>query len=229
VSTDVKGGSRGGPGHTTAAVSGRQKRAAQGAATRAALLDAARELFGLVGFADTSLDEVVARAHVTKGALYHHFGSKEGLFAAVYEQVQREVSDRVVEQFLLPDPWEALVVGCDLWVDAHGEPSVQRIVLRDARAFLGWQVVRDVENRFGVVPLRGVLRRAVRVGLIEGGSLRPLALMVMGALTEACFYVADADDSREAREEVRTVMQKLLEGLVRTPPEEWRRAQPEPG
>ena len=219
MSTDVKGGSGNGRGRTSAAVSGREKRAAQGAATRAALLDAARELFGSVGFADTSLDEVVARAHVTKGALYHHLGSKEGLFAAVYEQVQREVSDRVVEQFLLPDPWQALVVGCDLWVDAHMEPSVQRIVLRDARAFLGWQVVRDVENRFGVVPLRGVLRRAVRVGLIEGGSLRPLALMVMGALTEACFYVADADDPRAAREEVRALMQKLLEGLARTRPE----------
>jgi AcrR family transcriptional regulator len=223
MSTDVKGGSQ------TATLSGRERRAAQGAATRAVLLRAARELFGSVGFADTSLDEVVAQAQVTKGALYHHFGSKEGLFAAVYEQVQEEVSDRVVEQFLLPDPWEALLVGCDLWIDAHVEPSVQRIVLRDARAVLGWQVVRDVENMFGVVPLRGVLRRAVRVGLIEGGSLRPLALMVMGALTEACFYVADADDRAAAREEVRALMQKLLEGIARTPPDGRRPPNAEPG
>jgi AcrR family transcriptional regulator len=228
MSTDVKGGVAEGGGSSTA-VSGRERRAAQGAATRAALLQAARELFGSVGFADTSLDDVVARAHVTKGALYHHFGSKEGLFAAVYEQVQREVSDRVVEEFLLPDPWEALLVGCDLWIDAHVDPSVQRIVLRDARAVLGWEVVRDVENRYGVVPLRGVLRRAVRVGLIEGGSLRPLALMVMGSLTEACFYVADADDPPAAREEVRTLTQKLLEGIARTPPEGWQRPLPEPG
>jgi AcrR family transcriptional regulator len=226
MSTDVK---RGATVPETVPLSGRERRAAQGAATRAALLEAARELFGSLGFADTSLDDVVARAGVTKGALYHHFGGKEVLFEAVYEQVQREVSDRVVEQFLLPDPWEALLVGCDLWIDAHVEPSVQRIVLRDARAVLGWQVVRDVENRFGVVPLRGVLRRAVRVGLIEGGSLRPLALMVMGALTEACFYVADADDATAAREEVRTLMQKLLRGLSRTPPEGWQRPLPEPG
>ena len=188
-------------------------------ATRRALLDSAAAAFVERGYAEASLDDIARGARLTKGALYHHFGSKEGLFAAVYEQVQREVSDRVVEQFLLPDPWQALVVGCDLWVDAHMEPSVQRIVLRDARAFLGWQVVRDVENRFGVVPLRGVLRRAVRVGLIEGGSLRPLALMVMGALTETCFYVADADDPRVAREEVRALMQKLLDGLARTRPE----------
>jgi AcrR family transcriptional regulator len=231
MSTDVKADLEVGwaGGGREAAQSGSARRAAQGAATRAALLGAARDLFGSLGFADTSLDKVVARAQVTKGALYHHFASKEGLFAAVYEQVQREVSDRVVQEFLLPDPWEALLVGCDLWIDAHVEPSVQRIVLRDARAVLGWEVVRDVENRFGVVPLRGVLRRAVRVGLIEGGSLRPLALMVMGALTEACFYVADADDPQAAREEVRALTQQLLEGIARNQPEGWRRPRPEPG
>jgi AcrR family transcriptional regulator len=212
---DVKGAN--GPRSTAkrpAPTAAKGSRAAQGAVTRADLLQAARDLFGTLGFADTSLDDVVARARVTKGALYHHFGSKEGLFAAVYEQVQREVSDRVVEEFLLPDPWEALLVGCDLWIDAHVEPSVQRIVLRDARAVLGWETVREVENRFGVVPLRGVLRRAVRAGLIEAGPLRPLALIVMGGLTEACFYVADAEDPVVAREEVRALLQQLFQGIA---------------
>ncbi len=174
---------------------------------------AALELFGSEGFADTSLDDVVARAEVTKGALYHHFGSKEGLFAAVYEQLQHDVSDRVVEEFLLPDPWQALAVGCNLWIDAHVDPAVQRIVLRDARAVLGWQAVREVENRFGVVPLRAVLRRALRVGMIAPAPLRPLALMIMGSLTEACFYIADADDPGVAREEVRALVQTLLDGI----------------
>jgi AcrR family transcriptional regulator len=181
--------------------------------TRADLLEAARELFGTQGFADTSLDDVVARARVTKGALYHHFGSKEGLFAALYEQLQEELSNRVVAEFLLPDPWQALLVGCDLWIDAHVDPSVQRIVMREARAVLGWQAVRDVENKCGVVPLRAVLRRAVRAGLIQPVPLRPLALMVMGGLTEACFYAADADDPVMAREEVRALLAMLLDGI----------------
>jgi AcrR family transcriptional regulator len=206
MSTDVKGSS--GPTRT-----GLERRAAQGAATRSSLLQAARELFGSEGFADTSLDDVVARARVTKGALYHHFGSKEGLFAAVYEQVQHDVSDRVVEEFLLPDPWQALAVGCNLWIDAHVDPAVQRIVLRDARAVLGWQAVREVENRFGVVPLRAVLRRALLAGMIAPAPLRPLALIIMGGLTEACFYVADADDPAVAREEVRALVQRLLDGI----------------
>ena len=94
----------------------------------------------------------------------------------------------------LPDPWQALAVGCNLWIDAHVDPAVQRIVLRDARAVLGWQAVREVENRFGVVPLRAVLRRAPRVGMLAPAPLRPLALIDHGRPDEACFYVADADD-----------------------------------
>src|SRR5579863_2975416 len=167
----------------------RPSRAAQGASTRAALLGAARELFGSQGFALTSLEDVVARAGVTKGALYHHFSGKEELFADVYEQVQHEVSDRVVAEFLRPDPWEALQVGCELWIDAHLDPAVQRITLRDARAVLGWEVVRDVETRYGAVALLGVLRRAMRQGVIDEQPLRPLALTLMGALNEACLYV----------------------------------------
>ena len=191
-------------------------RVAQGAATRASLVDAARKVFGARGFADTSLDEVVAEARVTKGALYHHFRGKEDLFAAVYEQVQREVSDNVVTEFLRPDPWEALQLGCELWIDAHLDPAVQRIAMRDARSALGWEAVRQVEAKYGAVPLRGVLRRAIRAGLIDPVPLRPLALMLMGALGEACFYVADADDREAAREESFAMIRRLLAGLVAT-------------
>lgn len=175
-------------------------------------------MFGRKGFADTSLDEIVAQAGVTKGALYHHFGGKEDLFAAVYEQVSHDVSDAVVAEFLRPDPWEALLIGCDLWVDAHLDPTVQRIAMRDARAVLGWQVVREVETRFGAVPLRGVLRRAVRTGVIDQQPLRPLSLTIKGALDEACFYVADAEDTEAALAEVRAVIRRLLGGLRTSAP-----------
>jgi AcrR family transcriptional regulator len=192
---------------------GRKGRAAQGIATREALVDAARTLFGERGYPGTSIDEVVARAGVTKGAMYHHFQGKEDLFAAVYEQIQHEVSDRVVAEFLEPDPWEALVVGSNLWIDAHLDPAVRRIVLRDARAVLGWDAVREVEARFGAVPLRGVLRRAIRKGLVDPQPLRPLALMLMGALSESCLYVADSDDPEAARAEVGDLVLRLLVGL----------------
>jgi AcrR family transcriptional regulator len=188
----------------------RDKRVAHGEMTRAALVDAARGLFGEQGFADTSTDEVVARAGVTKGALYHHFRGKDDLFRAVFEQVQREVSDQAVVEFLGPDSWDALVRGCDLWVRAHLDASVRRIVMQDARAVLGADEVREVENRYGAVALRGALRKAMHAGVLERQPLRPLALLLMGALSEGCFYIADESDPAAAQLEVAALIRQML-------------------
>jgi AcrR family transcriptional regulator len=191
----------------------KDKRVAQGDATRAALVIAARVLFGEKGFADTGTDEIVALAGVTKGALYHHFGGKEDLFKAVFEQVQREVSDQAVAEFLGPDSWEALLKGCSLWVDAHLDPSVRRIVLQDARAVLAWDDVRAIENRFGAVALRGALRKAMHAGVLERQPLRPMALLLLGALSEGCLYIAEADDPLAARTEIALLIAQILSGF----------------
>jgi AcrR family transcriptional regulator len=191
----------------------KDKRVAQGDATRAALVVAARELFGEKGFADTGTDEIVMRAGVTKGALYHHFEGKEELFKAVFEQVQREVSDKAVAEFLGPDSWEALLKGCSLWVDAHLDPSVRRIVLQDARAVLAWDDVRAIENRFGAVALRGALRKAMHAGVLERQPLRPMALLLLGALSEGCLYIAEAEDPRAARTEIGSLIAEILSGF----------------
>jgi AcrR family transcriptional regulator len=188
----------------------KNKRVAQGDATRADLVLAARELFGQQGYVDTSNDEIVARAGVTKGALYHHFNGKEDLFRAVFEQVQHEVSDLAVDAFLGPDSWKALLDGCSLWIDAHLDPSVRRIVLQDARAVLGWDEVRAIENRYGATALRGALRKAMHAGVIERQPLRPLALLLSGALGEGCLYIAGAPDQAAARSEVGTLITRML-------------------
>ena len=193
------------------------RRVAQGEVTKAALVAAARELFGANGYARTSMDEIVAAAGVTKGAAYHHFSDKEGLFQAVFEQVERGVSDQAVAAFLKPDSWDALVTGCLLWVEAHLDPEVRTIVLQDAQAVLGLTTTRAIQNRFSAVAVRGGLRKAMNSGVIEREPLRPLALMITGALSEACLYVTEADDAAAALSEVRTLIQALLSGLRTIP------------
>lgn len=203
----------------TAGTEVKRHRWAQGEATRAALVGAARQLFGSQGYAATSTEEIVALAGMTKGALYHHFSDKEALFRAVFEEVQREASDKAVAEFLRPDPWEALVSGCRLWVDAHVDPAIRRIALTDARAVLGWQGARAIETRFSTVAVRGALRKAMRAGVLESQPLRPLALMLTGALGEACQYVAEADDPEEARQEIAGVVVGLLSGFRKPAPD----------
>lgn len=191
----------------------KSKKVQQGEVTRHALLDAARTLFGKQGYAATSLDEVAHAAKVTKGALYHHYAGKQELFAAVYEQVKREVSERAATAFLEPDPWEDLCTGCYAMLDAHLDPPVQRILLQDAQAVLDADTIRSVENRYGAVVLRGALRRAIRAGVIQPLPLKTLALMLTGAILEGCMAIADAEDPNQAREDVGNILTALLQGL----------------
>jgi AcrR family transcriptional regulator len=191
----------------------KSKKVQQGEATRQALLQAALTLFGERGYATTTLDEIVQAANVTKGALYHHFDGKQELFAAIYEQVKREVSERAATAFLEPDPWEDLCTGCEAMLDAHLDPSVRRILLHDAQAVLDADTIRRVENRHGAVVLRGALRRSIRAGVIQPLPLKTLALMLTGAILEGCMTIAHADDQGQARQDVGDVLTSLLEGL----------------
>jgi AcrR family transcriptional regulator len=191
----------------------KSKKAKQGAATRQALLDAACTLFGEHGYSATSIDDVAHAANVTKGAFYHHYDGKQELFAGVYEQVKREVSERVAAAFLEPDPWVDLCAGCQAMLDAHLDPSVQRIVLHDAQAVLDADTIRRVDTRYGAVVLRGALRRSIRAGIIRALPLKILALMLTGAILEGCMAIADAEDPDQARAEVGNVLTALLEGL----------------
>ncbi len=191
----------------------KSKKVQQGEATRQALLQVARTLFGERGYAATSLDEIVSAAKVTKGALYHHYDGKQELFAAVYEQVKREVSERAATAFLEPDPWEDLCAGCHAMLDAHLDPTVRRILLHDAQAVLDADTIRRVENRYGAVVLRGALRRAIRAGVIQPLPLKTLALMLTGAILEGCMAIAHAEDSSQARADVGNVLTSLLRGL----------------
>lgn len=191
----------------------KSKKVQQGEATRHALIEAARTRFGERGYAATSLDEITNAAKVTKGALYHHFEGKQELFAAVYEQVKREVSERAATAFLEPDPWEDLCAGCHAMLDAHLDPLVRRILLHDAQAVLDADTIRRVENRYGAVVLRGALRRAIRAGVIQPLPLKTLALMLTGAILEGCMAIAHAEDPIQAREDVGNVLNSLLQGL----------------
>lgn len=191
-------------------------------ATKRALVSAARSLFGERGYAGTSVDEVVRVAGVTKGALYHHFRDKDDLFRAVVEEVKREVTDVVGAASLAttvePDPLATVTAGCLAFIEAHREPTVQRITVLDARAVLDAATRRDLDSRYEVAVVRGALRRAMRLGAIDPQPLGPLAHVIAGALAEACALIAEADDEALAQREVAQVVTRLLEGLRPAPP-----------
>ena len=186
------------------------------AATRGALVTAARALFGARGFAAVGTEEVVRAAGVSRGALYHHFADKTELFAAVFEAVERELSASIGELMAasgVTDPVAALGVGVGAWLDACTEPEVQRIVLLDAPSVLGWERFREIGMRYGVGLVEGVLTAAMQSGQLAPRPVRPLAHLLIGALDEAALYVTRSADPAAARVEVQATLAALVSGL----------------
>jgi AcrR family transcriptional regulator len=200
--------------HTDSTNVKRGSKAAQSEATRAKLVKVARRLFARRGFAAVGTEEVVKKAGVTRGALYHQFEDKKDLFRAVFEQVESEVAHGVATKALAASgPLEALHRGAQLWLDACLDPEVRQIVLIDAPAVLGWAEWREIGARYGLGLLAAALQGAMDAGAIERQPLMPLAHVTMGALDAAALYVAEADDPKAARKEMDPVLERLVDTM----------------
>lgn len=197
----------------------RRTQAERAAETREALIAAARPLFAAQGFADVALETIVRAAGVTRGALYHHFADKTELFAAVFEQVEGEVAARMGEAIAASnetDPVEVMRLGADFWLDACSDPEVQRIVLVDAPAVLGWTRWTEIGDRYNTGMVRALLTNAVETGRIPPQPIEATTLTILGAMREATLYVARAEDHDNARQEAGAVMNRLIQALSAT-------------
>ncbi|MGH3321030.1 MAG: TetR/AcrR family transcriptional regulator [Streptosporangiaceae bacterium] len=189
--------------------------------TREALVAAARELFAERGYAATGTEEIVARAQVTRGALYHHFRDKADLFRAVMERIAREVAEQLIDRELRRaadgpgDAWEQLRNGCQAFLDACMRSDFQRIVLVDGPAVLGHEAWDALVEEFGYSLLADWLRKAIEEGRIDPLPVPPLTRLLAALISEASLYTARGDDPARARREAGEVLDRLLAGLDR--------------
>lgn len=190
------------------------RREAEAHATREALIQAALELFTERGYAGVGTEEIVSRAKVTRGALYHHFTDKRDLFRAVFERVEGDLMERIGSTMEgADDAWNLMVAGMRAFLDACEEPAVKQISLIDAPAVLGWEEWREIDNRHGLGLTRAALQGAVEAGVLGPIAVDPMAHLFVAALSEAAFVIAHADNPRKARAEVEEALTQLVEGL----------------
>lgn len=200
---------------------GKSRRDQFSEATRAALLDAATHRFATLGFAGTSLEDVAADIQATRGAVYHHFSSKKALFEAVFEKLEtdavqrsRSAGDRG------ENAWQQALLALDAFLDACSDPVHGRVVWQEAPIALGWAHWEELEHKFAF----GLIEEYVRK-LMEGGHIEQLPLdttarisfHMLGAAGQALSQADEAEKPR-LRHEYRTVIGRLLSGLVAVPP-----------
>jgi AcrR family transcriptional regulator len=193
----------------------RTLKAAQSEATRTTLIATARDLFAERGYAAVGTEEIVRAAGVTRGALYHHFADKRELFEAVYEDVERQLVERIAASVMTSagDPLEALQAGAQAFLDACEDPAVQRVALVDAPSVLGWERWREIGMRYGFGLVQATVQAAMDAGLIEEQPVEALSHLLLGAIDEGAMLIARADDDGATRRQVGASVARFLDTL----------------
>jgi AcrR family transcriptional regulator len=194
-------------------------RAAQGEVTQKALRDQARKLFAQKGYSGANTDELVRRAKVTKGALYHHFANKRDLYLAVVEDMERELVEHIeLAGAAVRDPWKRLQAMCRAYIESCRDPALTRILVLEAPVVLGWKTWCNLEQKHEVAAFARCLNEAGAAGFSGGlpESAETLAQVILGALTTGARVIATAADPDAARKEVEKTIERLLAGLKTT-------------
>jgi AcrR family transcriptional regulator len=183
-------------------------------ATRSAVITAARRLFAKKGYAEASLNEIVAAAAVTTGVVYHHFGDKKGLFRAVVETLEAETMQRVAQEASgAPDAWATLERGLDATLEACLRPDIRRILFTDAPNVFGQSEWREIEKKYSYGAMVQILSQLKAAGSLRVESVEILAPILLGAMIEAASAVAAAANKKVALSEARTTIRAMLAAL----------------
>lgn len=186
--------------------------------TKRALLDNATSLFTDHGYAGTSLDEVVAAARVTKGALYHHYSSKLALFESVFMRCQEDTMKKIEKSLRQSkDPWERAQIGLRTFLDICQEPTYRRICIQEGPVALGHERWLEAEKEFSFGLVYGIVSDLVKDMDGPADLSETFAHIFYGAMQSAGDYVADSPDAEEASDKVQAVISAILVGLRMLP------------
>ena len=191
------------------------KRVEQGQATRAALIDVATDLFATNGYDATAIPTVLAAAGVSRGALYHHFESKEALFEAVLKSVEAQAMVKVTRAARdAADPLDGLRRGCAAYLAMCRDPVVRQISLIDAPAVVGWERWREIDEQHAFGLVKAAIAAIAADGRVKPELVDVMAHMVLAALLEVALLVARADEERLAIRRGQQAIDELLTALL---------------
>ncbi|MBU3846690.1 MAG: TetR/AcrR family transcriptional regulator [Candidatus Acinetobacter avistercoris] len=183
--------------------------------TRKKLIQVARQAFATLGYAETSMDKLTAEAGLTRGALYHHFGDKRGLFAAVVDQIDSEMaasSKQYVEEN--NDLWEGLMLEGRTYIQNALNPEFQRIVLRDGPAVLGDPAHWPSQNKC-LQSTCVCIEQLLQDGRIKLVDAMAAAVLLNGAAMNAALWVASSENSEDALPQALQAFELFASGFLK--------------
>lgn len=177
--------------------------------TTSNLLTIARKHFTEYGYFDVTLEKIAQEGNLTRGAVYHHFKNKQGLFTAVLELVQKDVATEIEKAAMKSDdPWQQLILGCAGFVKAANEKENKRILLVDAPAVLGWTTWRQIDQENSMNVLQEHISDLQAWGyLSEHVDTELMTYSVSGALNELALNYSQTETTNHENKIIHTITQ----------------------
>jgi AcrR family transcriptional regulator len=191
------------------------KRIDQGLVTRQQIVATATRLFTDAGYEATSIEAILGACGISRGALYHHFVSKDVLFEAVFEAIEAEIAEACSSASRgIVDPVESLKAGCLAFLKLVRVDKVRQIALTDAPSVLGWQKWREIEGRHGFGLLKAGLNAAVKARGLKRAPVEILAHMLLAALIEAALVIVRSEDPAAAARSSKSAVDRLIDSIL---------------
>lgn len=188
----------------------------QSEATAARIIEATRRQIADRGVDGLSLDDIAGAAGVTRGAVYHHYRSRQGLVAAALADAHREVGlavERAAET--AGDGWDGIEAGCRAFIAESAAPGIRRLMLVDGPAVVGWEQWRAFDALHAQASLAAGLAELQRAGELVDVDVDATAAMLSGAMNEAALYVGSHPDPGAALERIWVPLRLVLTALRR--------------
>jgi AcrR family transcriptional regulator len=177
--------------------------------TRRAILDRARHLFATKGYAATGTEEIISELGITRGALYHQFSDKLGVFKAVVAEAYSEMTNYIITKVQpLDDPWEQLLIGCQAFLEIAQQEDLRRLAFIEAPAVLAADTLVKFDQ-YGFGLLYESIQRVVDEKKLNTIDAEGFAHLVNGSLNELAAWVAQSDDPERLK-----TAQRLVETLL---------------
>ncbi|MBD2034530.1 TetR/AcrR family transcriptional regulator [Leptolyngbya sp. FACHB-321] len=190
-------------------MSAKLTKAEQTRRTRCAILERARYLFATKGYAATGTEEIISELGITRGALYHQFNDKLGVFKAVIIEAYREITDYIQTKIQpLDNNWQQLVVGCQAFLEVAQQDELRRLVFVEAPAVLAADELAKIDQ-YGFGLLYESIQMAVAEGQLNTIDAEGFAHLVNGSLNELAAWVAQSDEPERLKK-----AQSLVETLL---------------
>jgi AcrR family transcriptional regulator len=187
------------------------RREASAAATREALLAAARSAFGKLGYAEVSLAQIARDARATTGALYHHFADKRSLFAAVAEDIEAELVAHLMRSApQTRDPWAVLTYAVTESLAYAARPGIANVIFKEAPSILGAAVWREIEMRYAFGQMHALLGNLANAGELGDYDPALVAGILLGSTIQAVDAVVTSAEPHRALEQARAAMLAVI-------------------